>query len=214
MHKHYDWCCPFCDYVAKSRIDFYNHKKNIHPNKIFMDGGCCSYCGKHFKRKCELTCHEKRCYDNPNRIEYVTHKQTEETKLKISKTAKLNGKSGGYREGSGFKNIKKGSYKGIWCDSSWELAYLMYCLDHEVSIKRNTETFDYFYDGKKHTYLPDFKINDFYVEIKGRKTKQWEAKLKQFPKDKNLIVISEKEIQPYLKYVIDKYGRNFISLYE
>ena len=55
-------------------------------------------------------------------------------KNKIKEKAKLN--NGGYRQGSG--RGKKGWYKGFFCDSSWELAYVIYCLDHNIDIKRNT----------------------------------------------------------------------------
>ena len=42
-----------------------------------------------------------------------------------------------------------------------------------------------------------------------------EAKLKQFPKDKELIMIDGiKAIKPFLDYVVDKYGKDFVKLYE
>lgn len=33
---------------------------------------------------------------------------------------------------------KSGWYKGFWCDSSWELAFLIYHLEHEIPISRNS----------------------------------------------------------------------------
>ena len=42
----------------------------------------------------------------------------------------------------------KGWYKGFWCDSSWELAYVIYNLDHGIEFRRNTEKFEYEYCGK------------------------------------------------------------------
>lgn len=50
------------------------------------------------------------------------HPQSEETKRKMSETCKIN--AGGYRPGSGIG--KQGWYKNYWCDSSWELAYVIY----------------------------------------------------------------------------------------
>ena len=50
---------------------------------------------------------------------FLGRKHTEETKKKC-------GKGGGYKPGSG--RGKQGWYKGYWCDSSWELAFVMYCL--------------------------------------------------------------------------------------
>ena len=57
--------------------------------------------------------------------------------------------SGGIKQGS-VKNYKSGWYKGYWCDSSYELAFLIYCLDHEIKIERNREGFEYVFENKKH----------------------------------------------------------------
>lgn len=62
---------------------------------------------------------------------------------------------------------KSGKYKGIHCDSMWELAYLIYCLDHNINIKRNTEWFSYIDNNKKRAYNPDFIVNGELIEIKG-----------------------------------------------
>jgi len=55
--------------------------------------------------------------------------QTEKTKEKLSKIAKDRG-LGGYQKKSG--RGKWGWYKGFWCDSSYELAYVIYNLDHNI----------------------------------------------------------------------------------
>ena len=95
------------------------------------------------------------------------HKVSEETKKKISNTCQSNKKSGGYRKGSGIG--KSGWYHGIWCDSTWELAYIIWCEANNKKIIRNTEYFDYTFEGKKHRYLPDFIVDGKLVEIKGRR---------------------------------------------
>ena len=160
-----------------------------------------------------LTAHEKRCLNNPNRIEWNnSHPVSEETKQKISATAKVNKRSGGYREGSG--RGKKGTYHGYYCDSSWELAYVIYNLEHDVKFERNTQTFEYEYENTTHKYMPDWKIGEDFIEIKGYWTDQWQAKLDQFPKDKNLIILDKETIKPYLEYAISKYGNDFTRLYE
>ena len=46
------------------------------------------------------------------------------------------GKSGGMRIGAG--RAKSGWYKGIFCNSSYELAWVIYSLDNNVKFKRNT----------------------------------------------------------------------------
>jgi hypothetical protein len=92
---------------------------------------------------------------------------TDESKRKISEGSKSRGLSGGYREGSGIG--KSGRYNGMWCDSSWELAYIIWCQAQGKSIIRNTERFDYVFEGKAHKYLPDFIVDGQLIEIKGRK---------------------------------------------
>lgn len=108
---------------------------------------------------------------------------------------------------------KKGIYKGYYCDSSWELAFVIYNLEHNISFKRNKEGFKYIFDGIERMYYPDFIIlNDIYVEIKGYETERDRTKLKQFPYDIQLLKYDE--MKPILEYVISKYGKDFISLYE
>jgi len=132
-----------------------------------------------------------------------------ERRRKISETMKKN-KCGGYRKGSG--RGKKGKYKGIWCDSSWELAWVIYHIDHNISFERNTEKFEYVFNNDKHYYLPDFKIGEEFIEIKGYVTKQWEEKKKQFPQ--LLKTYYKKDMKLIIEYVILKYGKDFIKLYE
>lgn len=119
--------------------------------------------------------------------------------------------SGGVRKGS--SRSKHGWYKDYWCDSSYELAFVIYCLEHNINIKRNTEGFEYEFKGKKSKYYPDFLVNNEYVEIKNYKSELTDAKISQFPHEiqvlyKNLMKIS------VLPYTISKYGKNFVSLYE
>ena len=117
--------------------------------------------------------------------------------------------NGGPRSSGG--RGKQGWYKGIWCDSSWELAYVIYCLDHDMDITRNKNSFEYKFEGKTLRYFPDFVVNGHYTEIKGYETPQWLAKKEQFPYTLN--VITKLEIQPIILYVKDKYGKNFTRLY-
>ena len=138
---------------------------------------------------------------------HIGHPQSEETKKVISDKMKLVG--GGYREGSG--RGKKGWYKEIWCDSSWELAYVIFCLDNGIPIKRNTTKRNYLWRGEPHIYIPDFIVNGDVVEVKGYETEQWKCKLES---NRDVIVIGKKEIKPYLEYVVNKYGKDFIKMYD
>lgn len=119
--------------------------------------------------------------------------------------------NGGKRHGSG--RGKKGWYKGYYCDSSWELAYVIYNLEHEIEFKRNKQGFEYWYLGKKHKFYPDFILKDgTYVEIKGAMTEQNKVKISSFCG--SLTVLDNHGIKAYLDYVESKYGKDFINFYE
>ncbi|MEI7942893.1 MAG: hypothetical protein WCH76_06985 [Candidatus Riflemargulisbacteria bacterium] len=64
-----------------------------------------------------------------------TEDKEQQRRKNLSVSMKAGGKSGGYRRKSG--RGKHGWYKGIWCDSSWELAWVMYHLDHGIPFERN-----------------------------------------------------------------------------
>lgn len=155
-------------------------------------------------------------------------KKSEETKFKLSLVC--NGKAktpekeierirkikekalnnGGYRKGSG-RGIK-GWYKGIFCDSSWELAFVLYCEKHNIKIKRNNKKFPYIFEGKSYNYIPDFIIDGEYLEIKGVLTEKNKAKINQFPH--KLTLMMEPEMKPILEEIIKLYGKDFVRLYE
>lgn len=106
---------------------------------------------------------------------------------KISETMKKNPRAGGLRKGSG--RGKKCWYQSpiagrVYLRSTYELEYCRYLDQHKILWKQNTEGFEYIFEGKIHRYFPDFVIlteQPLYVEIKGFKRKNDEAKWKEFP---------------------------------
>lgn len=68
---------------------------------------------------------------------------------------------GGYREGSG--RAKTGYYNGIYCGSTYELVWVIYCLDHNIDFKR----FPGVLEEAEIKYYPDFIIDNTIIEIKG-----------------------------------------------
>lgn len=143
-----------------------------------------------------------------------TQERELERRRKISEAMKQNG--GGYRKGSG--RGKSGWYKGYWCDSTWELAFVIYHLDHKIPFKRNLEAFDYEFEGKQHKYYPDFIYEDgTYIEIKGRREfskldTKTQTKISNFPYKLNLFL--EKEMENMIFYCEKFYGKNFRNLYD
>jgi len=137
----------------------------------------------------------------------VGFKHNAETKLKLSISAKLR-QLGGYNPNS-IKKHKKGMYKGFYCDSSWELAWVIYNLEHNIKFQRNKELFVY-KDNKR--WMPDFILEDgTYVEIKGYFGAEAKNKIESFTKP--ILVIKHNEIKKYLDYVVNKYGKDFVKLY-
>ncbi len=119
--------------------------------------------------------------------------------------------SGGIRRGS--SRGKSGWYKGYWCDSSYELAYVIYNLDHGISFERNSDGFNYEFRNKIRKFYPDFISNGSYVEIKNFKSEETNAKISQFP-HKIDIFYKEYILENFMPYVVSKYGKDFIRLYE
>lgn len=96
----------------------------------------------------------------------------------------------------------KGKYNGIPCDSTYELAFLIWNLDHSIDIARCNHTYSYTYKGKLYSYKPDFVVEGQVVEIKGWMTSRSKAKLEQNP---HVYLVDKNDIQPFIKYVKTKY---------
>lgn len=155
----------------------------------------CKNCGKEFKMTDNRNTTGRRYCSNECKNEWLNNNW--KTKL------------GGYRKGSG--QGKSGWYKGIYCDSSWELAFAIYHLDNNLPIQRCTEHRKYIFENKEHFYIPDFITDDGIIEIKGYRTKQWDIKEKNNP---DIKVLYAEDIKFYLDYVIQKYGNDYIKLYD
>lgn len=151
----------------------------------------CKYCGKEFKMTDFRNTTGKQYCSSECRHKYLSEH------------------TGGYRKGSG--HGKSGWYKGIHCDSTWELAFLIYHFDNNLKIERCKEQRKYIYNGKEHTYFPDFVTDKGIIEIKGYSTPQWEAKQEQ---NKDIITLYKKDIQSYINYVKEKYGNDLETLYD
>ncbi len=227
--KQVTWICPRCGYnIKNSRKKHLDYCDGSGPRRVKRKNNPIKKGTPEFSKKISEGLRKKYDTDpdirnrvsNGLRRAYSEGKLTgrastlekeEDRKKKISETMKLNPACGGLRHGSG--RGKKGWYKGYFCDSSWELAFVIYCLEHDISIVRNQEKFPYQWNNEIHYYIPDFIMEDgSYTEIKGYKTEQVVAKINQFPK--KLEMIDKHKIKKYLDYVVGKYGEKFISLYE
>lgn len=208
--------CQWCSREINNKGSLVSHEKQckLNPNREYFKKGCGSKQSQFKKGNVPW---------NKGLVDDVRCKHTDEYKLKatgkastlekeaervrkITENAKQ--KNGGYRQGSG--RGKKGWYHGIFCDSSYELAYVIYCIEHGIDIARNTEKRTYIYDNKTRIYIPDFIVNDEFIEIKGYVTEQWTAKHKYNPDVK---VLFENDLKYVFDYVKGKYGKDFTKLY-
>lgn len=163
-----------------------NKKRNFEKRKqeYYNNPNKCEICGKilDYKRKNAKTCGSKEC-------------------LHI-----INSRNGGYKKHSRKGNA--GYYKGFYCDSTYELIFLIYCLDHDIPIIRNKEYFIYEYNGKKYRYYPDFLINNrMLIEIKNFNSDI--VKLKLNSVDRPIKILYGKDLLKMAQYVVDKYNINF-----
>lgn len=110
-----------------------------------------------------------------------------------------------------YKKHKRGWYHGIYCGSSWELAFVIYHIDIGDKVVRCTKKLPYIYEGQIFNYYPDFDIGEETYEIKGYENGKAKAKHEQYPE---IIVLRKKQMKPILKYVIGKYGKDFVRLLE
>lgn len=91
---------------------------------------------------------------------FILTPQSKETIQKIMRTFEERASRGEYA----------GYYKGYYFECSYELAWIVYNLDHGIKFNRCTESFEY-YDSKTdkwRLYFPDFEMPDgTIIEIKG-----------------------------------------------
>ena len=120
--------------------------------------------------------------------------------------------SGGLRQGSGVG--KSGYYKGFFLRSTYELAYLIYCLEYNIDIKPCKEVFEYIdpKTNKTRKYYPDFIINDTIIEIKGYKSEI--DLIKANSVNKPYQILYKNDLNDVFNYVEIKTGLKIENLYQ
>jgi len=121
------------------------------------------------------------------------------------------------------KYVSIGYFNNILWQGSYELAYLIYCYEHNINIKRyNLDPIKYTYKNKIHRYYPDFIVNEkIIVECKGRLDERVEFKklkaIEIYGKENYLLLDYDyfKTIKPkcnvknYFKTIKEKYNNLF-----
>lgn len=218
--------CQFCGTSWKNRNSLCNHERQCKNNPDRQSGIGFEVFNAQRRAGLVKTWNAGQTKETNSIIAEATKKATIkkrqlsrslETRNKISAGIKLAYAEG--RLGTRLHRLKHdrnyfGTYKGFECDSSYELAFVIYNLDHGIAFERNYNSFEYFFEGQLHKYFPDFKTKDGYIEIKGRITDKDLAKWRDFPKDLSLSILDSAKIQPFVAYCKQTYGENFIELYD
>lgn len=200
--------CIFCNKECKNQNSLRNHERlcKLNPNR--QQSSFCKYNKEkdHAWNK-DLTKETSQSVAKGAlslKEWYKTHPGTfkgkhhsQEAKQKIS--LKLGYNNNGNRS-------KKGYYKGVWCESQYELVWVIYNLDHNIKFERFKGYYPYYLpDGSKHNYFPDFILSDgSLVEIKGYHTELVDIKRKAVT-DRTLIILYKEDLDYMFTYVMNKY---------
>lgn len=182
----------------KSKNRKFRFVKNRYGERRNRVKWICPFCGK------ELTIrdNQKRSYCNNNTLcQELFHSQHQ--KQLIASGKRINNWGG---------RCKKIYYNGMKLDGSFELEFVKWCERNNISFQRNSQKFEYMFEGKLRYYFPDFKLNEStYIECKGYQTQKDIAKWNNFPH--KLIIIKKNDIKKLkkdelsLEEVLNKYWR-------
>ncbi len=116
---------------------------------------------------------------------------------------------GGVRKGSG--RAKTGYCDGIYCGSTYELAWVIYNLDNKIPFSRCDKVFTY--NSKK--YYPDFIQNNKIIEIKGYWTEEVESKKQAvIEAGYEIQILYKKDLKHCFDWIIDNYGVPLETLFD
>lgn len=118
-------------------------------------------------------------------------------------------------------------YNGMNFDSIYEVAYYIWLVDHDVKFEYEPEvTFTYEYAGKSHVYMPDFKVDGKFIEIKGdhffnedgSMKNPWDSSLDGLYESKhqcmlknNVKIVKVSEMKDILMYITETYGKSYLK---
>lgn len=213
--------CQFCGKICKNRNSLCNHERlcKLNPNRQLDGSGLIKYnqevrAGMKevwnkglIKETSQSVLAQSLSQKNTKKAQmkvFRPHTEAEKEKLRV---AAIRNNLGGCYIGNKYK---WGYYRGIRCDSSWELAFLVFNLENNINIQRCTEHFFYVdSENKSRKYTPDFLLDDIYIEIKGWLNETALLKINQFPQGKKLKLLCYNELKDSINYCKEKYGNMF-----
>lgn len=212
-------------YGAPSNI---SRKESIEKkNKTFQEkyGGAPAK-NKEVLQKMKNTCKEKYNVENPFASKEIQEKIKEKNKRNLGVEYPMQNKkcvekaqqtnlerysSEWYQQTEEFisESNRKYIYQNERFDSSWEVAYWIWCKNNKKDIKRNTKKYKL---PSGRYIIPDFIVDGRLVEIKGdhlKKLSTWEEN-SEFYLRNDVRVLFYKDIKPILNYIYKKYGKNYL----
>lgn len=142
---------------------------------------------------------------------------TSKSKTKKTCSIKCYGKWRSLNNSKEIKTFGKwGYYQGIYCASSWELAFLIYNKDLGKNIKRCDLTFEYSMNDEDKVYFPDFLMDATIYEVKGRELEDVAFKTQAvIDAGYKIELVRRKEINPIIKAIKEKYRvKDVTELYD
>ena len=129
------------------------------------------------------------------------------------------------------KQATKYKYKNINFDSKPEIAYYIWLKDNNIDFEYQPNVkFEYLYENKLYYYIPDFKVENEYIEIKGlqffknydiketminpfdrTQDAKYEAKHQCMIKNNVKIITNTKIYEDYIK---NKYGKTYLDSFK
>lgn len=213
-------------YGYRNPFDSKEVQDSIHKNNLEKYGVEHVLQSKKIKEKQEQTCLDRYGTKYPCQLDTVKEKskQTNLDKYGVEYFAQST-------EAAKYHKTKY-FYNELNFDSSWELAYYIYCVDHNVPVILHPTTIPYSFENHKCYYQPDFLINNSeLVEIKGshflsvnnelinpfeksKVSRQKSIAKQKCMNDNNVRIISLNEISPMLEYIKDTYGKNYLASFK
>ena len=120
----------------------------------------------------------------------------------------------------------KYTYNGINFDSSAELAYYIWLTDNDIKFDYQPDvSFSFSYNGKDHSYQPDFLVDGKYIELKGAHFFENDRMINPYDRTQdglyeakhqcmianNVQIITD--FSSYQNYVDEKYTKDFLQLF-
>lgn len=189
------FCSSFCSHSRIKTKETSLKVKNTWKLKFPKTERKCLNCKNTFFVSGKIT---KKCCSH--KCSSIVNGKNPETRRKISEATK--GKNGGWRNFGG--NGKKGKYRNVVFQSSWELAWIIYNFCNKIKFKRCKEFYLYKDEkGIERKYYPDFILikENKVIEIKGFYSKNVLLKLEALKNQNiNFEVIDGIKIKPYLEF--------------